>query len=244
MHIRKSLPSTGWYAVLALAVVAALGAATVVGAGLSLWRGTSAQRAVAVPSQPLLRPGSGVITVPVHPTPAASHPAVTRVLGVKYRQPLSSTPQITPVSSHPRVHPSLPAAPSSAPTSGSPESSPPPATDEQPTHPLHPLHPVHPVHPTHPVHPVHPAHPLLRPAGVITVLMHPTSAASHPAVSRVLGVKCRQPLSSTPQRTPAPSQPRVHPSHPVHPVRPTHPVHPVHPAHPQHPVHPPHPDHG
>ena len=66
MRVRRSVPSTGWYAVLALAVIATLGAATVVGAGLSLWRGTAAQRSIGIAQEPLLRPGSGVVTVPGH----------------------------------------------------------------------------------------------------------------------------------------------------------------------------------
>ena len=127
MHIRRSLPSTGWYAVLALAFVAALGAATVVGAGLSLWRGSAAQRAVGLPSDPLLRPGSGVVTVPVRPAPApnpsqAAGRTLTRVVGVGPGRP-SSTPPSSPApsASHARTShapgpsPSHPAPPPSSP---------------------------------------------------------------------------------------------------------------------------------
>lgn len=96
MRSRRSVPSTGWYAVLALAIVAALGSGTVVGAGLSLWRGTAAQRAVSVPVQPLLHPGAGVVTVPAQtahpraraPKAPAPHvaPLTTRVLSVHQTQ--------------------------------------------------------------------------------------------------------------------------------------------------------------
>lgn len=68
MRVRRSVPFTGWYAVLALAVIAALGATTVVGAGLSLWRGSSSQRVLGAVSEPILRHGSGVVTVPARTT--------------------------------------------------------------------------------------------------------------------------------------------------------------------------------
>lgn len=96
---RRSPPdpfATGWYAVLALAVVAALGAAMVVGAGMSLWRGSSVQRAVGVPVVRALLPSSGVVTVPLTHRAAPRHPHVAT-------PPAPSTPALPSRAVQPQV---------------------------------------------------------------------------------------------------------------------------------------------
>lgn len=122
MRFARSTPSTGWLAVLALAVLASLSLSVVVDAGLSVWRGSSAQRAIGVLPDRLLRPSvPGVVTIPTRPThphqprtgPAVAvvvpaPPVVARVTTVEPRpRPLRRVP------SHP-VRP--PVQPPSQPT--------------------------------------------------------------------------------------------------------------------------------
>jgi len=61
MPLVRRGPARGWYAVLALAVLASLSVSVVVGAGLSAWRGSPAQRAIAVLPDRALRPAPAVV---------------------------------------------------------------------------------------------------------------------------------------------------------------------------------------
>ena len=79
MPLVRRGPARAWWAVLALAILASLSVSVVVDAGLSAWRGTPAQRAIAVLPDRALRPAPAVVTVaPRHPhasAPVASPPA-------------------------------------------------------------------------------------------------------------------------------------------------------------------------
>ena len=92
---RQAGSATGWYAVLALAFVAALSAALVVGAGLSLWRGSAAQRAVSVPVIQPLPPGTGVVTVPAPHSAPPRQPHVVAPAAPPVTQPTVTHPAVT-----------------------------------------------------------------------------------------------------------------------------------------------------
>jgi hypothetical protein len=167
--------------VLALAVLASLSVSVVVDAGLSVWRGSSAQRAVGVlPERVLLPRAPAVVTVP----PRHQHPA---------------GPVTTPTTAVPPVTASQPSAETPA------------AEPVHPTHPGHPAHPTHPAHPAHPTHPVHPADPAVTvalhpPLGLPTlpipavraIRAHAPTAVVNRLMPRVRQLLVRPPATTAP----------------------------------------------
>jgi hypothetical protein len=82
VRLARSRPAKGWLAILALAALASLSVSVVVDAGLSVWRGSSAQRAIGVLPDRILRPGPGVVRIPTRPAhrhakPLPPAPAIT-----------------------------------------------------------------------------------------------------------------------------------------------------------------------
>lgn len=132
MRLARSKAWKGALAILALVVLASLGVGVVVGAGLSVWRGSSAQRAVGVLPDRALPVGPRVVTVPhrpahpapkmprLTPPPAAPAPAPVPVHRVKpHRARVATKPASVPVPAAPAPAP-RPVNPAGHPVAGHP----------------------------------------------------------------------------------------------------------------------------